>query len=62
MWAWQWFMALAAAPVKTGSGFQFTWTYGLAALLLPLIVGAGLAGIISLIEKLTGSRLSGGSL
>lgn len=59
---WHWLMTVAASPVASGTGFQPSWVYSLTALLLPMVLGAGLAGLVSLVEKITGQRLGGGSL
>ena len=62
MGLWQWLQGLVAETVATGAGFQPSWRYVLAVLLLPAVIGLLLAGVLGLVDKITGKRLPGSSL
>ncbi len=62
MGLWQWLQRVTAETVATAAGFQPSWRYMLAVLLLPAVIGLLLAGVLGLVERIAGRRLDGGSL
>ncbi len=59
---WRWLNLIAAETVATGPGFRPSWRYVAVTLLLPMVIGLVLAGVLALVDRLCGSRLSGGSI
>jgi hypothetical protein len=59
---WQWLAAISQSAGGSGQPFTAHWQYVLAALVIPALIGLAAAGIIMLIEKIFGVRLSGGTI
>lgn len=59
---WQWLAALSQSTGGPGQPFTAQWQYVVIALVAPAIIGLTAAGIIILVEKIFGLRLSGGSI
>jgi hypothetical protein len=59
---WQWLAALSQSTSGPGQPFTAQWQYVVTALVAPAIIGLAAAGIIILVEKIFGLRLSGGSI
>jgi len=59
---WQWLAAISQSAGGPGQPFTAQWQYVVAALVSPALIGLGWAGIIILLEKIFGIRLSGGSI
>jgi hypothetical protein len=62
MGLWQWLAALSQSTGGPGQSFTAQWQYVVTALVAPAIIGLAAAGIIILVEKIFGLRLSGGSI
>ena len=59
---WQWLTAISQSTGGPSPPFTAQWQYVLAALVTPAIIGLAAAGIIILVEKIFGIRLSGGTI
>ena len=59
---WQWLAAVSQSTGGPGQPFTAQWHYVVTALVAPAIIGLAAAGIIILVEKIFGLRLSGGSI
>jgi hypothetical protein len=59
---WQWLAAISQSTGGPGQPFTAQWPYVLTALLAPALIGLAAAGLIILLEKIFGIRLSGGSI
>lgn len=59
---WQWLTAISQSTAGPGQPFAASWQYVVTALAAPALLGAAGAGIIILVEKVFGLRLSGGSI
>jgi hypothetical protein len=59
---WQWLAAISQSAGSSGQPFTAPWQYVATALVAPAIIGLAAAGIIVLVEKIFGIRLSGGSI
>jgi hypothetical protein len=59
---WQWLAAISQSAGGPGQPFTAQWQYVVTALAAPAFLGAVGAGLIILVEKIFGIRLSGGSI
>jgi hypothetical protein len=59
---WHWLTAISQSAGGPGQPFTAQWQYILAALIIPALIGLAAAGIILLVEKIFGIRLSGGAI
>ena len=59
---WQWLAAISQSAGGSGQLFTAQWQYVVTALVAPTLIGLMGAGIIILVEKVFGLRLSGGSI
>ncbi len=59
---WQWLAAISQSTGGPGQPFTAQWQYVVTALVAPALIGLVAAGIIILVEKIFGLRLSGGSI
>jgi hypothetical protein len=59
---WQWLTAISQSSASSGQPFTAQWQYVTVALVAPVILGLVGAGLIILVEKVFGIRLSGGSI
>jgi hypothetical protein len=59
---WQWLAAISQSAGGSGQPFIAHWQYVVTALVAPALIGLLGAGIIILVEKIFGIRLSGGSI
>ncbi len=59
---WQWLAAISQSAGGPGQPFTAQWQYLVSALVAPALIGLVGAGIIILVEKIFGLRLSGGSI
>jgi hypothetical protein len=57
-----WLATLSQSASAPGQPFQAQWGYVLAVLLAPALIGLLAAGIILLLERTLGIRLSGGAI
>jgi hypothetical protein len=62
MGIWQWLTAISQGAGGPGQPFTAQWLYVVTALVAPVLIGLTAAGIIMLVEKIFGIRLSGGSI
>lgn len=62
MGLWQWLAAISQSAGGPGQPFTAHWQYVALALAAPALIGLAGAGIIILLEKIFGIRLSGGSI
>ena len=59
---WQWLAAISQSAGGPGQPFTAQWQYVVTALVAPVLIGLVGAGIIIIVEKIFGFRLSGGSI
>jgi hypothetical protein len=59
---WHWLAAISQSTGGPGQPFTAQWQYVAIALVAPAFLGAVGAGIIILMEKIFGIKLSGGSI
>lgn len=59
---WHWLTAISQSAGGPGQPFTAHWQYVLAALVIPVLIGLAAAGVIILVEKIFGIRLSGGTI
>jgi hypothetical protein len=59
---WHWLTEISQNAAGPGQPFTAQWQYVLAALAIPALIGLSAAGIILLVEKIFGIRLSGGAI
>jgi hypothetical protein len=59
---WHWLTAISQSAGGPSQPFTAQWQYVLAALIIPALIGLAAAGIILLVEKIFGIRLSGGAI
>ncbi len=57
-----WLANISQSAAPPGQPFSPQWLYVVMALVIPVVIGAGLAGILKVIEKTFGVRLGGGSV
>jgi len=57
-----WLANISQSAAPPGQSFSPQWLYVVMALAIPVLIGAGLAGILKIIEKTFGVRLGGGSV
>jgi hypothetical protein len=62
MGIWQWLAAISLSAGGPGQPFSAHWQYVVIALAAPVLIGLGAAGVIILVEKIFGIRLTGGSI
>jgi hypothetical protein len=62
MGLWQWLAVISQSAGGTGHSFTAQWQYVVTALVAPVLIGLVGAGIIIIVEKIFGFRLSGGSI
>lgn len=62
MGLWQWLAAISQSTGGSQPPFTAQWQYVVAALALPTVIGLAAAGLIILLEKIFGIRLSGGAI
>lgn len=58
----QWLTTVSASAGGPEQSFQASWQYVAAALLIPAGIGLVAAGIILVMEKISGIRLGGGGV
>jgi hypothetical protein len=57
-----WLTNISQSAAPPGQPFSPQWLYVAMALVIPVLIGAGLAGILKALEKTFGIRLGGGSV
>lgn len=57
-----WLTSISQSAAPLGQPFAAQWLYVAMALVLPVVVGAVLAGLLRALEKTFGIRLGGGSV
>ena len=62
MYFFSWLTNISQSSAPPGQPFSPQWLYVAMALVIPALIGAGLAGILKAIEKTFGVRLGGGSV
>lgn len=62
MGLWHWLAAISQSTGGPNPPFTAQWQYVVAALVAPVVIGLTAAGLIILLEKIFGIRLSGGAI
>jgi hypothetical protein len=57
-----WLAKISESAAPAGQHFSAQWLYVVMALVVPVLIGAVLAGILRVLEKAFGIRLGGGSV
>lgn len=57
-----WISQISQSAAPPGQPFSPQWRYVVMALVIPVLMGLGLAGILRVLEKALGMRLGGGSV
>ncbi len=57
-----WITQISQSAAPPGQPFSPQWRYVAMAVVIPVLMGVGLAGILRVLEKALGMRLGGGSV